>query len=77
MPQVITVNGFRLFFYSNEHDPAHIHIQKGSAFAKIDLTTFEVIDNIAMKPKELKEAIKIVKENQKLCMEVWNERTSH
>jgi len=74
MPQVITVNGFRLYFYSNEHDPAHIHIKKGDGYAKINLETFEIIDSISMKQKELKEVVVIVKENQKLCLEAWNER---
>jgi hypothetical protein len=73
MPQVITVNGFRLYFYSNEHDPAHIHIKKGDSYAKINLATFDVMDSINMKQKELKEAIKIVKENHKICLEAWNE----
>lgn len=72
MPQVLTVNGFRLFFYSNEHDPAHIHVKKGDGYAKISLVDFAVTDSVNFKQKELKEALKIVKENQKLCLEAWN-----
>lgn len=29
MPTILTTNGFRFFFYSNEHLPIHIHVEKG------------------------------------------------
>ena len=29
MPTVLRVDGFRFFFFSNEHTPEHIHIEKG------------------------------------------------
>jgi hypothetical protein len=35
MPTVLTVNGFRFFFYSNEGtEPPHIHVEKGDAIGK-------------------------------------------
>jgi hypothetical protein len=42
MPTILLLNGFRFFFYSNENnEPIHVHIEKGSAEAKIWLETFE------------------------------------
>lgn len=37
MPTLLYVNGLKFFFYSNEHEPKHIHITKNEAFAKINL----------------------------------------
>ena len=38
MPVVITVDGFRLFFYSNEghpREPLHVHVSKAECLAKL------------------------------------------
>lgn len=36
MPTILFINGFRFFFYSNENnEPAHIHVKKADAEAKI------------------------------------------
>lgn len=36
MPTVLTNEGFRFFFYSNENDePIHVHVESGSGVAKI------------------------------------------
>lgn len=34
MPELFREYGFRFFFYSNEHEPIHIHISKGRSKAK-------------------------------------------
>ena len=72
MPTLLNQNGFKFFFYANEHEPKHIHIIKGEGFAKIELETLKVKQNY-LKPKELKMAIKIVKENQKNFIRRWDE----
>lgn len=36
MPTVLTVQGFRFFFYSNENEePMHVHVEKAEAAGKI------------------------------------------
>ncbi|WP_420842315.1 DUF4160 domain-containing protein [Flavobacterium ammonificans] len=37
MPTVYYINGFRFFFYSNEHLPKHIHIENRDKTAKFYL----------------------------------------
>jgi hypothetical protein len=35
MPTVLNINGYRLFFFSNEkNEPIHIHIEKAENYAK-------------------------------------------
>ena len=29
MPTVFIIEGFRFFFYSNDHAPLHVHVQHG------------------------------------------------
>ncbi len=52
MPTLLNENGFKFFFYANEHEPKHIHVIKGDGFAKIELCTLNVVQNY-LKPKEL------------------------
>jgi hypothetical protein len=53
MPTLLIYEGFKFFFYANEHEPKHIHVMKSGDFAKIELTIFKVID-CYMKPKDIK-----------------------
>ncbi|WAT02993.1 DUF4160 domain-containing protein [Rouxiella chamberiensis] len=48
------VGGFRIFFYSHEpNKPAHLHVDKDSATAKIWLHKFSVASNVVFLPREL------------------------
>ncbi|BEK07246.1 DUF4160 domain-containing protein [Campylobacter jejuni] len=42
MPTLLEINGFKFFFYSNKHEPKHIHVMKGNKFAKINLEDLQV-----------------------------------
>ena len=72
MPTLLLQDGFKFFFYANEHDPKHIHVQKAGEFVKIELLTLRVFNN-HMKPKELKKALLIVEENQGDFERRWDE----
>ena len=72
MPTLLNKNGFKFFFYANEHDPKHIHVMKNDYFAKIELESLKVVQNY-LKPKDLKIALEIIKENQYSFIKVWNE----
>ncbi|MDH5380555.1 MAG: DUF4160 domain-containing protein [Cyclobacteriaceae bacterium] len=75
MPTVIVINGFRLYFYSNENnEPIHIHIQKGDGNGKwwID-PGLEEAYAYGFSSKERKQIELIVKENKDLIIERWNE----
>ena len=59
MPILLNKNGFKLFFYANEHEPKHIHVRKSDGFAKVELENLEVVQNY-LKPKDLKLALEIL-----------------
>lgn len=72
MPTLLLEDGFKFFFYANDHEPQHIQVESGGDFAKIELATLRVVSNY-MKPKDLKKALLIVKANQQHFVSVWNE----
>ncbi len=72
MPTLLNQDGFKFFFYANEHEPKHIHVMKGDGFAKIELENLSVVQNY-LKPKELKAALAIARENRQNFERIWNE----
>lgn len=38
MPTVFYKKGYRFFFYSNDHKPIHIHIEKENKTAKFEIS---------------------------------------
>lgn len=65
MPTLLNKNGFKFFFYANEHEHKHIYILKGDDFAKVELE--------GLKVKDLKLALNIVAENKNNFIRSWNE----
>ncbi len=72
MPTLLNQNGFKFFFYANEHEPKHIHVMKNEGFAKIELANLNVVQNY-LKAKDLKEALEIIKENKSEFERRWDE----
>ncbi len=74
MPTILIQDGFRLFFYANEgSEPAHVHVQYQAGVVKFWITPVAVADNKGMSAKDLKNAFAIVKQNEQLIKEKWNE----
>ena len=72
MPTLLNINGFKFFFYANEHEPKHIHVMRSDGFAKIELEKLEVVQNY-LKPKDLKLALEIINDNKIEFERMWNE----
>ncbi|MCX6323548.1 MAG: DUF4160 domain-containing protein [Sphingobacteriales bacterium] len=75
MPTVLTSQGFRFFFWSNENDePMHVHVEKADGEGKIWL---EPIIKFAymhgFTPKEQKQIMKIITDNFSTFKQNWNE----
>ncbi len=68
MPTLLNINGFKFFFYANEHEPKHIHVMKNDDFAK----SLKVVQNY-LKPKDLKFALEVIKEHRKTFERRWDE----
>jgi len=75
MPTIFEKDGYKFFFYSNEHEPIHVHVRRGEGEA-----VFEIIDNNVelresqrMKINELSKALKLAKGNIEIILEKWHE----
>ena len=74
MPRVFEKEGYRFFFYSNEHSPVHVHVTKGDGEAILHLgPPMEVQESFGMKVRELARAVELAEENRGLILKIWNE----
>jgi len=77
MPTVFVFFGLRYMFYSNDHEPVHIHVIKGKGKIK-EYAIYQVIpditllENKGLKMNELKLAEIIIDENKEIIVENWN-----
>ena len=73
MPTILIVKGYRFFFYSNEHLPMHIHIEKDLKTAKFNLLNIELVYSRGFNASEIKEIRKLVDKNVVLFKQKWDE----
>ena len=73
MPTVLRIDGYRFFFFSDEHSPSHIHIEKGDGYARIEIESVKVTDSYNLNNKELRRLCILVKENNEKLTKAWNE----
>ena len=72
MPTVLMVLAFKFCFYSNDHEPMHVHVTKGDCEARVFLVPEVKLDwNRGFKAQEIK---KILMLTEKYCddlKEAW------
>ncbi len=72
MPTVFILFGFVFKFYSNDHEPLHIHVLKDGHKAKFSIFPVELVENNGFSVSEIKLVESIVEENQEVIAEHWN-----
>ena len=72
MPTVFILFGFVFKFYSNDHEPLHIHVLKGGHKAKFSIFPVELVENNGFSVSEIKLIESVVEENQEVIAEHWN-----
>lgn len=73
MPTLFILLGFRFFFWSNDHEPIHVHISKGDSEAKYNIDDLELVENFGFKKNELRMIEAILEENKDIIKERWYE----
>lgn len=77
MPTIVTIRGYRLFFFSREGDePPHVHVEHGEKVAKFWLAPVELAMSDGFRGHELLRLRAVVIEHRLLCLEKWNEHFS-
>jgi hypothetical protein len=73
MPTLLRENGYRFFFFSDEHLPKHVHVEKSDKYIRIELETLKVTDSYQMTSKEIREVVGLVEKHREIFLEGWNE----
>ena len=71
MPTIFIFFGFRFMFYSNDHEPIHVHVLKDEHEAKYDVMSMEMISNFGFKKQELALIESVIEENKEIIIERW------
>ncbi|DAB33156.1 MAG TPA: hypothetical protein CFH82_11905 [Sulfurospirillum sp. UBA12182] len=73
MPTVLKIDGFRFFFFSDEHNPVHIHVEKGDGYMRVELETLKVTNKQKFTKNDEKKIMSIIKEHHEKLIGAWNE----
>ena len=73
MPTVLRVDGFAVRIFENDHPPAHVHVYSAGGSCKVELSTGMVTRAVAIKPRDILRATRIVEANEKLLTRKWDE----
>ena len=72
MPTVLKLLGMRFFYWAREHEPIHVHVQKGDAEARFDIEPELILTaNMGFKPHELAIAEEVIMDNRDFIIEHW------
>ena len=75
MPKVFERDGYRFFFYSNEHRPIHVHVRYGGGEAVFEVEQrVELRESQGLKVRELAKAEELAMEHRGLIIQKWHER---
>jgi len=76
MPTIFSFFGLRFMFFSNDHEPVHVHVVKGKGSIK-EYAIFQVvpeidmIENNGLSKQELRLAEMIIEENSDTIQDRW------
>lgn len=73
MPTIFTVFGLHFMFYSDDHEPVHVHIKKDGNEAKFRVQPVEMVFNHGFKRHELSLIKSLVEENADVIAERWRD----
>ena len=77
MATIMTQGGFQVMIFTNDHQPAHVHIFKAGTEAVINLAPVRIRENYRMPKKNLRKAVEIVVSNQELLRQAWRDIHGH
>lgn len=73
MPTLFILFGYRFFFWSNDHEPIHVHVSKGDAECKFNVLEVQLVENHGFKKNELRLIESLIEENKEIIIERWKE----
>ena len=75
MPTLLRIFGLRFFFYLDEHQPIHVHVECNGKLAKIELEPeVTIVYNHGLKEQEMRMAVDTCKIYRVQLIEEWHKR---
>ena len=71
MPTIFIFFGLRFMFYSDDHEPIHVHVIKDKHEAKYNVEKVEQVYNYGFKLHELKLIESVIEENREVIIDRW------
>ncbi len=74
MPEIFLFYGFIFYFFSNEHDPIHVHVRGKNGNAKFNLCEgkFVLQSSDGIKMGDLKKIDKVIQDNTQIIIQHWH-----
>ncbi|MHA6692171.1 DUF4160 domain-containing protein [Devosia sp. A449] len=72
MITLLRAAGMRFVIYTNDHEPAHLHVY-GEGEARISILEVVVISNRGMSKRDLVRALNVVLEHREMFLGKWYE----
>ena len=74
MAKIVEERGYRVYIYSNDHPPVHVHVLKGDSEAKVHLEPeLSIKDNYGFKSQELRQILTIIDQHYDAIKQQWDE----
>lgn len=75
MPEIYRIFGFKIKFYSDDHEPIHVHIEGNDGVAKFELRgeKFFLLYSENIKVSDLRKLERSVNENVDIIVNRWHE----
>ena len=73
MPTIFTVFGLHFMFYSDDHEPVHVHVVRSGCEAKFNVHPLKMVYNHGFKRHEISLIKSIVEENTEVIANRWKE----
>ena len=74
MPTIMRIGPYRFFFYAGDREePVHIHVERGTSFAKFWLAPVRLQHSVGFGRSELVQAENLVVEQREAIVEAWND----
>jgi hypothetical protein len=73
MPQVVTVRGYAVKVFTDDHGSPHVHVLKDAVLLKITLKPVAFVGAKYGHPTDrmIRDALEIVREHHKACFVAW------
>jgi hypothetical protein len=73
MPSVLRIGPYRFYFFAaDRNEPRHVHIRRDRAMAKFWLDPIRLARNYRFQPHELRTIEAIIRANEQLLREAWD-----